>query len=274
MKKESCIIRFLYRTCIGRAILKIIICPKFSKIVSHYLNSSFSKWLIKRYIKKYNMNMDEYETVEYTSFNNFFIRCRKNNFFDEEPENLISPCDGYLSVYKIDSDCNLKIKHSDYTIQSLLQDEILSKKYQNGICMVFRLEPHNYHRYIYIDNCTVEKEVRIAGVLHCVRPVACEKFPVYVENSREYALLNTEHFGSIIQMEIGALLVGKIKNYHDLNNVSRGQEKGYFEFGGSTIVLLFEKDMIIPNDDIIRNTEFGIETPVKAGTQVGVSKLK
>lgn len=274
MKKESFVIRFLYRTCVGRAILKIIICPKFSKIVSHYLNSSFSKWLIKLYIKKYNMDMNEYEKVEYTSFNDFFIRRRKNNYFDEKPENLISPCDGYLSIYKIDSDCNLKIKHSSYTIQSLLQDDALAKKWQNGICMIFRLEPHNYHRYIYIDNCTLKREVSIKGVLHCVRPVACEQFSVYVENSREYAVLSTEHFGSVIQMEIGALLVGKIKNYKNLSNALRGQEKGYFEFGGSTIVLFFEKDMIIPNDNIIKNTEAGIETSVKAGMKIGISKVK
>ena len=85
------------------------------------------------------------------------------------------------------------------------------------------------------------KHKKIRGVLHTVRPIALAKFPVFVQNSREVTIEQTENFGKIAQIEIGALLVGRITNKKAEKRVKRGQEKGYFEFGGSTIVLLLSK---------------------------------
>lgn len=271
MKSENLFIKFLYRTSLGRIMLKFVTHPAFSRVASKYLNSPFSKWLIGIYIKKYGMSLEDCEQNKYSSFNSFFIRRKKKTSIDSTPNCLISPCDGYLSAYKINPELSFTIKHAEYSIGSLLNDNAAAQKYSGGVCMVFRLAPYNYHRYIFIDRGFVKKNVSIQGILHCVRPIAYENFPVYLQNSREYSLIKSKNFGEFIQMEIGALLVGKIRNYSHIKYVSRGMEKGYFEFGGSTIILIFEKDKVILYDEIIRNTENGTETPVKLGQKIGCS---
>ena len=111
--------------------------------------------------------------------------------------------------------------------------------------------------------------MRIPGVLHTVRPVATGTVPVYAENAREYSLLKTENFGVVLMMEVGAMLVGRIVNLHGEAEVRKGQEKGYFEFGGSTVILVFEKDKVTLAEDILKNNEDGFETAVKMGEVIG-----
>lgn len=273
MKKESPAVEFLYGTILGRSVLKLITRPVFSRAASKYLNSPFSKWLADIYIKKYGISLDECVKKDPPSFNSFFIRKKKKTVFDRAPDSLISPCDGYLSAYKIDTGLSFNIKRAEYNIGTLLKDNAAARKYSGGVCLIFRLAPHNYHRYIFIDSGFVRKSVSIRGVLHCVRPIAYENFPVYHQNSREYSVIQSESFGELIQMEVGALLVGKIRNHPHVKRVSKGMEKGYFEFGGSTIILIFEKDKIALYDKIILNTENGRETPVKIGQKIGRSVL-
>lgn len=271
MKSENPLINFLYKTSLGRIMLKFVTRPAFSRAASKYLNSTFSKWLISIYIKKYGISLDDCEQNKYSSFNSFFIRRKKKANIDSTPNCLVSPCDGYLSAYKINPGLSFTIKHAEYSIGSLLNNYAAAQKYSGGVCMVFRLAPYNYHRYIFIDRGFVKKSVSIGGILHCVRPIAYENFPVYLQNSREYSIIQSKNFGEFIQMEVGALLVGKIKNYSYLKCVSRGMEKGYFEFGGSTIILIFEKDKVALFDEIIQNTENGTETPVRLGQKIGRS---
>ena len=106
-------------------------------------------------------------------------------------------------------------------------------------------------------------------MLHTVNPIALERYNIYKQNSREFTVLHTENFGDVVQVEIGAMMVGRICNHQETGSFRRGQEKGMFEFGGSTVVLLFEKDKICLNDDILRNSASGIETVVKFGSSIG-----
>lgn len=269
MKKENLALRLLYQTKPGRRFLKVLIKPGFSKWVFHYLDSPFSKWMIGPFIKKHNINMREYEKTNYSSFNDFFIRKKARIVLDRTPNHLICPCDGYLRAYNINSDCAVHIKNTVYTLQSLLQNKALADRYQDGVCLVFRLTPNNYHRYIYIDDGIVQRRTIIPGVLHCVRPIACEKFPVYVQNSREYTVLSSKHLGTVVQMEIGALLIGRIFNTLTAGKIKRGQEKGFFEFGGSTIVILLEKNTVILDENIRKNSSLGKETKVTIGKKAG-----
>jgi phosphatidylserine decarboxylase len=110
-------------------------------------------------------------------------------------------------------------------------------------------------------------------VLSTVNPVVNEYVPVYRENSRRYCVIRTENFGDVVQMEVGALLVGKITNAHPYGRrtVLRGEEKGYFEFGGSTIVLLLEKNKVDVCPDLLENTRKGFETKLLQGEAVGVA---
>ena len=111
----------------------------------------------------------------------------------------------------------------------------------------------------------------IKGTLHTVRPIALRKSPVFVENCREYTVIESERFGAVAQIEVGAMLVGKIKNHHGAKKVSRGEEKGTFLYGGSTIILLLQKDGASIPAALFETTRNGLETPVKMGEAIGVS---
>ncbi len=263
----------LYKTNVGLKLLGAIIQPIITRIGGFIMNLPISKLFIPSFIKNNNIDMDQYENVAYSSYNDFFTRKIKPGArtIDADPKHLISPCDSKLTVYDIDKNCVLSIKGMEYSVFSLLRDRRLAKKYQGGKALVFRLTVDDYHRYVYVDGGMKSNNRSIEGVYHTVNPVAASTFPIYRENHREYTMLRTDNFGDVIQMEVGALMVGKITNYHFAGRISRGEEKGYFEFGGSTIVVLLEKDKAVIDKDIIKNTKADIETRVLMGEKIGVA---
>ena len=131
----------------------------------------------------------------------------------------------------------------------------------------------DYHRYCYIDNGSKSRNIHIDGELHTVNPIALGRYNIYKRNSREYTVLHTENFGDAVQVEVGAMLVGRIVNHDGEGKIRRGTEKGMFEFGGSTIVMLFEKDRISIDSDILRNSANGDETVVKYGEKIGCASV-
>lgn len=270
-KSQNKALSFLYETYIGRIILKPLITRPVSDFVGKLLNLHISKILIKGFVKKNNINMDDYVKKEYTSFNDFFIRDIKDGKrpFDMENNHLASPCDAKVLAYKIDENKQFYIKNSWYTIGQLLENEKLAEKYVGGDCLIFRLEATDYHHYCYFDNGKQGDNIFIKGKFHTVQPIAMETVPVFKHNSRCYCVLETENFGTAIQIEVGALFVGKITNFHSNNTFVRGSEKGRFEFGGSTIILLFENNRINLDNSIIQNSQNDIETIVKMGEKIG-----
>jgi phosphatidylserine decarboxylase len=187
-----------------------------------------------------------------------------------EEFHLAAPCDGLLSVWNIKADTVIPVKQSQYTIQSLLKDETLASEYKDGLCLVFRLCVDNYHRYAYADSGKKGPNIFIPGILHTVRPIALEASPVFTENCREYTVIESPVFGKLVQMEVGAMLVGRIVNLEGEGTAVRGKEKGFFEYGGSTIIVLLKKDAAVINENILKNSATGIETPVKMGEQIGI----
>lgn len=262
----------LYHTVWGRCLLKILTTPAISKMAGVFMNSSLSKSYIKRFIKKNNIDMSDYKTENWTCFNEFFTRkLRAGKRSPVMQANiLISPCDGYLSVYHITPDSTFEIKNSVYTISELTQNAQIANEYDNGLCLIFRLTPSDYHRYIYPDTGAKGKNTFIPGVLHTVRPVAFDKYPVFKTNSREYTILRTNNFDDVVFMEVGAMLVGKICNYHQEHNFKRGEEKGKFEFGGSTIIMLLKKDVALIDSDIKEVCNNGEEFKVRLGEKIGI----
>ena len=264
-KKESRFVLFLYNNFFGRLILKVLTLRIISVIGGLFLNSKFSCFLINKTVKKNNIDITRYEDKMYKSYNDFFTRKIKKLKLDE---GFISPCDAKLSVYKIDKNSYFKIKGTMYSIEDLINEK-LDKSYIGGYALIFRLEVTDYHRYIYVDSGRKSKNKYIKGILHTVRPIVLNYVNIYKRNSREYTILDTDNFGKIIEIEVGALLVGKINNHHEEYTFKRGEEKGNFEFGGSTIVLLIEKNKVDIDKKIIENTKNDIETIVKIGTKIG-----
>jgi phosphatidylserine decarboxylase len=261
---------FLYNTLLGRLILKILTMKFITDLGGLYMNSKLSKHKIKRFIKKNNIKITDYEKTNYNSFNDFFKRkiISVKRPIDMNKDVFISPCDSKLSVYKIINDLTLNIKDSYYTINTLVDKNIM-KQYKNGYALVFRLSPNDYHRYCYIDSGYQETNTKIKGIFHTVQPISLKHYNFFKTNSREWTILHTKNFGDVIQVEVGALMIGKITNEHENNNFKKGEEKGYFEFGGSTIILLVKENVVNIDKDILDNTSNNIETYVKYGEKIG-----
>ncbi len=267
---ESLSLRFLYRTIPGRELLKLLVKPSVSDAAAKYLSSPLSHWLIGYYRCKYKIDLTGCEQQEFASFNDFFMR-RKRLHIQADARVVLCPCDGFMSAYRIDENLRMQIKHSTYTVAGLLQDDALAEQFKGGLCCIFRLEPQHYHHYLYAVSGQVQRQERIPGVLHCVRPIACEQFPVYIRNSREFTLLHNPALGDVVQMEVGALLVGKIQNEPFRKEAAAGTEKGHFEYGGSTIILLFQQNKVELLPRYIAHLNTGNELPVSVGHAIGRS---
>ena len=270
--KESNVVRFFYGTIIGRLIVRIFSIPLFSKLMGLFLDSKLSKFKIKSFIKKNNIDMSLYKEKDYKSFNDFFTREIKNIDYSKNKDDFISPCSSKLSVYDINEEGLYRIKNSYYRIKDLVNNNFIYKEFIGGKLLIFRLEATDYHRYIYIDKGSKEKNVFVPGILNTVRPIVLKHFNIYKQNSREYTIMHTDNFDDVIQIEVGAIMVGKINNKHEEYTFKKGEEKGMFEFGGSTIVLMIKKDIVDLDSDILKNSSDGFETKVSVGESIGKRK--
>ena len=273
MKKESSgILRFLYNTVPGRMVLKIITSPTISKIGGAYMDCRVSKIHIKGFIKNNNIDRTQYEKAKYECFNDCFTRKIKKEMrpINMEENAFIAPCDGRLSAYHISENSDFYIKKSYYSVDDLIKNSKKDPDFNGGVCLVFRLCVDDYHRYGYVDDGKIVENNYVPGVLHTVRPIALNRYPVFVQNSREYSVIETNNFGTIAQIEVGALMIGKIKNHQKSGLVKKGREKGMFLYGGSTIVVLLEKDKVDIDEKYFRNTANDIETKVKFGSTIGI----
>ena len=268
-------LRFLYRTLPGRILLRLLITPAVAKTGGFFMNSPLSKGMIKGFIKKNNIDTARYEDRTYRSYNDYFTRKHREGVtvFDTDPTHVNAPCDSRLSVYPINEDSIFKIKGSHYSVEELLEDASLAEHFRGGYAFIFRLSVDDYHRYHYIDSGVCEPSVKLRGVLHTVQPIATERYNIYKKNQREVTLQHTERLGDIAYVEVGALMIGKIKNHHrDKYTASRSEEKGYFEYGGSTVVILFEKDRIAPDTALLEATAQGLECRVRLEDTVAVTR--
>ena len=261
----------LYGNPLGRMLLRPLVSPVVSKAAGAFLSSRLSVGLIRPFIRRNGIDMTQFEDTRYTSYNEFFSRKIKPEArtVDMDARHLIAPCDSKLTALRITPDQRFTLKNTVYTLESLLRDRELAARYEGGWALIFRLTVDDYHRYCYAADGEKGENVRIPGVLHTVNPIANDYYPIYKENSRERSVLSTEVFGDILMMEVGALLVGRIVNHHGAAKVKRGQEKGYFQFGGSTVVLLIEKDRAKIDPDILQNSGEGAETVVRFGERIG-----
>ena len=269
-EKDSAGVNFLYHTVIGRALLQVLIRPGISKALGAFLDTGLSRYLVDPFVKSTKLDLSDYPDRSYASFNDFFTRTVVDGrrTIDADPDALIAPCDGKLTVYPITAEGIFDIKHSCYTVTDLLRDEALAKEFEGGTCLIFRLTPDDFHRYSFMDSGKILSSRVIPGVLHTVRPIAFRRYPVFSENTREYTVLETANFGTVIQMEVGALFVGRIVN-RPLSVFKKGQEKGKFEFGGSTIILLLRKDAAVIDEELLHNTREGKESIVRLGNRIG-----
>jgi phosphatidylserine decarboxylase len=267
-------LHFLYHTAAGRVLLKLFIATRaYSKWNAVFANSRRSARKIRPFIDEYGIAAEDYEQREYRSFNDFFTRrlLDGKRTFPPEKDALISPADGKLRVFNIGPDTGVAVKNSIYTVEELIGDTASADRYSNGLCLVFRLTVDDHHRYCFIDDGEIAAHRTINGRLHTVGPISSKRYRVYSENHREVSLLRTENFGMVAHIEVGALLIGKITN-REIVRFRRFEEKGYFAFGGSTVVLLLEHGAADIDRDILECSRKGMEVRVRMGERIGHGK--
>lgn len=272
-KKMSKYQNYLYKNKNGRRLLTLLTNPKLSAIAGKFMDSPLSVPLIKPFIRRNNIDLSPCVKTKFRSFNDFFTRKLKQSArpISKNKSDLISPCDSRLTVHEITENSLFKIKGSRYRVEDLVNNRFIAHRYRGGLCLIFRLCVDDYHRYCYFDNGIKGENTFIPGELHTVNPIALEHYNIYNRNCREYTILHTENFGDAVQAEVGAMLVGKIFNRHGEYRFKRGEEKGMFLFGGSTVVLLLERGKAVIDNDIMRNSAKGIETIVRFGETIGHS---
>ena len=263
---------FFYNTAIGRFLANILFRTGILSIASKYFRTKHSTWIIDNYIKNNNIDMEQFEEKEYESFADFFIREKKNISIEKNENVLISPCDSFLSMYNIGDDSIFTIKGIPYSLDELLPDGS-GNKYKGGMCLVYRLEARDFHHFCFIDNCSDAEAKLIPGKLHSVQPIAIEKVPVFRQNRRYYHEMKTENFGDVMQIEVGAVLVGDVYYEKVQGKALKGQRAGHFELCGSTIMQLFTKetmDKISIYEHISDMLKTSEEIKVEMGQGIGV----
>ena len=258
---------FLYNNPVGRIFLGIAVSPFVSNIYASKNAKKSSAKKIPAFIKEHNIDMSDFEDREYKSFADFFTRKIRygKRPVDMTPGALISPADSKLLVYEIEKDTVMRIKGRTYTADEILGDSENAKEFAGGYALVFRLTVDDYHRFCYPDKgCLISKRF-IKGKLHTVSPVS-KNHKIYMENTRLVNLLKTEKFGTIAYIEVGAMLIGRIVD-NGTDVFEKGQEKGYFEPGGSTVIIMVRNVEI--DKDIMAQSASGIETKVRYGERIG-----
>lgn len=271
-------LKFLYYNPFGELPLNMVVKKKFlTEKYGRLMDKPESVKKIPDFIKEVGINISEAkkDVSEFTSFNDFFYRELKPGVrtIDTDDNVIVSPADGKILVLEnIKNDKKFYVKGDQFTLDEFFQDKNLAKKYEDGIFVIIRLAPVDYHRFHFPADGIIGDSHLINGDYYSVSTHAIRRnFRIFCENKREYSILKTQKFGDIVMIEVGATMVGGIKQTYKPNSfVKKGQEKGYFYFGGSTCILVFEKGKVKLDKDLIENTKKGIETKVYMGEKIGV----
>ncbi|CAM3913219.1 Phosphatidylserine decarboxylase proenzyme [Vibrio aerogenes CECT 7868] len=233
-------------------------------------------WLSRRHIREFadtfGVAIDEAEKPigDYHSLDEFFCRRLTPQARPLCPEHraLLSPADGRVLCYPIRPGAKMQLKGQQVSLEALLRSAESAAALDGGTALVIRLAPKDYHRFHFPCDGTLAHQKNISGPLESVHPIALSSGAQSFLNKRTITTITSPHFGEIVMAEIGALTIGTIEQTFSGTTFSRGQEKGCFRFGGSTVVLLWGPEGPTVDADILANSTSGIETLVKYGTQI------
>jgi len=234
-----------------------------------------SRRKIAGFVEEHGIRAEEAELPleEYRSFNAFFTRRLRADArpFAEDPDVLCAPGDGKALVFPVvDRTVKLPAKGASFSPAALLASGDQAKRFLGGSALVLRLAPYDYHRFHFPDSGEAGAVRCLRGEYHVVNPIALACVPeLLCRNKRAVTVMDSDHFGRVAYVEIGALAVASIVQTYGPGRVERGQEKGYFQFGGSTIILLFEPGAAAFDEDLVRDSAEGMEVQVLAGSRIG-----
>lgn len=267
-------LKWAYGTRLGRSLVGSVLSKKWvSQLYGSYQDSPKSQKKIGPFIQQFKIPMEEFEEGPFPTFNQFFIRrfrAGARPFVSASSEMAAFSEARYFAFEKVTPELKIPVKGSFLSAEGLLGNSKWLQDFKNGPLLLARLCPTDYHRFHFPDSGKYLDTYSVHGLLHSVNPLALHfKQDIFVTNERQVSILETENFGKLAYVEVGALCVGKIVQTADSQQkFKRGQEKGYFLFGGSTVIVLGEPGKWKPDQDLLDQTSQGRETLVCLGDRV------
>lgn len=273
-------LQWLYYKSSGNFFLEKIVKRKLaSKFYGVLKNRKGSKRKIRDFIEENKIAEEEFldKVSEYKNFNEFFYRKLKPEArpVNSNSDVLVSPADGRVFIHEnIQTSKIVEIKGMAFNLAQLVGSEEAIMEYDGGTMIIVRLNPSDYHRFHFPDSGIPEKTKEIKGAYYSVNTGVLDRIDnIYLKNKRTVTEFESDNFGKILYMEVGATFVGTIiQTFNPGQRVEKGAEKGYFKFGGSTVILFLKKGILTPDNDILEYTKKKTETLVKMGESLGKAK--
>mgnify|MGYP001823134623 FL=1 len=273
-------IKLLYGTSVGKLISSAIALPPVSRFYGWLQDRPASRKKVRPFIEEFDIQIDDFLPEEgrsadapYSTFNEFFTRrvAEAARPFAAPPA-FPAPCDArYFAYERLNDSVQVPVKGAYFKADALIRNDDWGGYFEDGPAFVARLCPVDYHRFHFPDDGEMLASWRIPGTLHSVNPWALAfREDIFMINERQVSILETQHLGKLAYIEVGATCVGKIKQTHQGKRFARGDEKGMFLFGGSTVIVIGERGRWSPNSQLIANSKQGIETYLKMGQALGM----
>lgn len=275
------LVRMVYERALGRALRRAVLTrPIFSRAYGRYQSSRRSTRSIGKVVADLSIAMEDYVVPAggFASFNDFFTRRLREGArpLDTAPGRLLSPADGRTFAYtNVRGDTLLPAKGRHISLSRLLGGAAAAEPFVDGTVIIVRLCPSDYHRFHFPCDGVASPARTLPGPLESVNPMALAKGRAILDhNQRDVTIIDSQAFGKVAYIEVGAMCVGRIEQRFSPGPVRAGDEKGLFEFGGSTVILVLQAGAVVVDPDLVANTDKGLETFLKMGEGIGTSATK
>ncbi|MDR2812226.1 MAG: archaetidylserine decarboxylase [Puniceicoccales bacterium] len=270
-------LKLLYHSSLGRWATRHLIGQKiFSRIFGYLMRHPLSRTKIRPFVERYKIDMltVEKKIEDFRNFDEFFSRKLKK---DARPiavdhRKIAFPCDGrHLLIENFEKVPSFFIKGQRFNLKTLLQNDELFERFREGSAVISRLCPVDYHRFHFPCDAVIRKIYQVSGDYFSVSPIATRsRISILFENKRIVSILHSQDVDQFLMVEIGATCVGSIIQTAEVGRLYfKGEEKGFFCFGGSTIMTIFQKNKIRFAEDLCQNSAKGIEMFAFMGDNMG-----
>jgi phosphatidylserine decarboxylase len=248
----------------------------FSKWYGSRMDAPGSRPKVAEFIRKYGLKADEFADPpeSFKTFNEFFYRKLKPGArpVAASKDVAVFPADGrHLGFQNITDAPGIFVKGAKFTLEKLFGSRELAERFANSAIVLSRLCPVDYHRFHFPVSGTPMAPVQINGPLYSVNPLALRRNINYLtQNKRNYTIIQSPEFGEVAMFEVGATCVGGIEyTFRPGVPVAKGEEKGYFRFGGSETITLFKPGHIRLAADLTEHSADGRELYARVGDEMG-----
>jgi phosphatidylserine decarboxylase len=272
-------LKWTYGNPLGRLSLHALVKrAAFSRWYGSRMDAPASRSKVQPFISAYKVDCSEFSDApeSFKTFNEFFYRQLKPGARPIAGDDLtaVFPADGrHLGFQDVSKIEGIFVKGAVFDLAELTQSSELASRYRHGTMVLSRLCPVDYHRYHFPVAGIPKAPVHITGPLFSVNPIALrQNIKIFTQNKRAFCEIDSDHFGRVLMFEIGATCVGSFEyTYLPGQHVARGAEKGYFKFGGSSTITLFEPHRVQLDADLLEQSRRGIELYARMGDRMGVT---